>query len=170
VLVDADWDPASNRFFLAIESGGVYISGAGIVSDGLASPPASILYEPVHDKLLLGTHYASVALLDVGSAVAAPIGEAAAYGFAIRARPNPSRGPFEFDVEIAKDTEVRVSIVDVQGRRVSVPFQGRLDQGAHTVEWRGRLDSGKQIAPGIYFARLEAGGRIASTRLVLLTK
>jgi photosystem II stability/assembly factor-like uncharacterized protein len=168
-LIDADWDPNSNRYFLAIENAGVYVNGIGMISDGLVSAPTSITYEPVSGKVLLGTFSASVDLLDVGSAVAAPFDTTPPQlDIAIHARPNPSRGQFDFDVDVAKDAEARISIVDVRGRRVAVAFQGRLDQGRHSIHWKGELESGEPVVPGIYFARINAAGQTATTRLVIL--
>jgi len=167
-IVDADWDPQSNRFFLAIENGGAYVSGAGFISQGaITSFPTSITYEPLSKKVLLGTQYASVSLLDIGSVVDAPfVSSAPQIEIAIHARPNPSRGQFDFDVHVGKEGSARITILDVRGRRVAVPFEGRLDQGRHSIHWQG--DANDRIVPGIYFARIDAAGRSASTRLVIL--
>jgi len=167
-VVDADWDPASERFFLAIENGGVFITGVGFLSQGLAtSSPTSVTYEPISKKLLLGTQYASVSLLDVGSAVGTPFNAIPpGLDLAIHARPNPSRGQFDFDVHVGEEGTARITIVDVRGRRVAVPFEGRLDQGRHSIHWQG--DAKDRIVPGIYFARIDAAGRSATTRIVLL--
>lgn len=168
-LIDADWDPNANRYFLAIEGVGVYINGMGMISEGLASTPASITFEPLSGKVLLGTSSASVFLLDVGSVVATPLNATPPHlDIAIYARPNPSRAGFDFDVEVAKNAEARISIVDIRGRRVAVPFEGRLDKGRHSIHWKGELESGERIVPGIYFARIDAAGRSATTRLVIL--
>ncbi|HET9887582.1 MAG TPA: T9SS type A sorting domain-containing protein, partial [bacterium] len=170
-IVDADWDPDSNRFFLAIENGGAYLSGVGFISQGtITSTPTSISYEPLSKIVLLGTQYASVSLLDPGSVVDAPfISSAPQLEMAIHARPNPSRGQFDFDVHVGKEGAARISIVDVRGRRVAVPFEGRLDQGRHSIHWEanGSGASGR-IVPGIYFAQIDTAGRSATTRLVIL--
>jgi flagellar hook assembly protein FlgD len=40
--------------------------------------------------------------------------------------------------------------------------------GAHELTWDGRDDAGVPVAPGVYLARLAAGGAAAVTRVVML--
>jgi flagellar hook assembly protein FlgD len=44
------------------------------------------------------------------------------------------------------------------------------EAGAHAVEWDGRDAHGRAVASGVYFARLEAGDRSESRRIVLLRR
>ena len=37
-----------------------------------------------------------------------------------------------------------------------------------TIVWDGRDDAGRPVAAGVYWARLEAGGGVDRTRLVLI--
>jgi hypothetical protein len=43
---------------------------------------------------------------------------------------------------------------------------GAFAPGAHSIGWDGRDDSGATAAAGVYFARLAAGGRSATVRIV----
>ncbi|MDD3642905.1 MAG: M14 family zinc carboxypeptidase, partial [Candidatus Krumholzibacteria bacterium] len=63
---------------------------------------------------------------------------------------------------------VRVSIFDVAGRRVAVPFEGDLPAGAHTVRWDGRGADGRPLAGGVYFARCAIGEHSFTRKLVLI--
>ena len=45
---------------------------------------------------------------------------------------------------------------------------GPLAAGEQTLRWDGRSDSGRELPSGVYFARLESGGRVESRRLTLL--
>jgi hypothetical protein len=42
----------------------------------------------------------------------------------------------------------------VSGRLVRTLTRGTRDAGTHAEAWDGRDDSGRDLAPGIYFARL----------------
>jgi flagellar hook assembly protein FlgD len=44
----------------------------------------------------------------------------------------------------------------------------RYDAGAHHVDWDGRDDSGRNVASGVYFLRVQAGDRQATRKLVIL--
>lgn len=92
------------------------------------------------------------------------------------AYPNPSRvsdpDPVSIPVELVDAATARVDIVDAAGRlvrRLDDELQG-LDVGdvsGHTeVEWDGKNDAGRAVAPGPYRAWLIAGDVRRSTLLV----
>jgi len=169
-IIDADLDPATDRLFLATQSAGVYVSGAGFVGTGLPTAVlASIRYDQTSQSVLLATNHASVLRLDVGSAVDATVIDEMPTKLAISARPNPSTGVLRFELNLPNATShAEVIIFDVSGRRIATPFSGALSTGKHGVEWRGRMESGKRPAPGVYFARLEAEGKVATTRITVV--
>ena len=89
--------------------------------------------------------------------------------FVIQAYPNPSDGAFRFELHLPQSAEhAGLAIFDISGRRVAAPFAGTLSEGAHVVEWAGRLSSGLRASPGVYFARLKANGRVATTRITMV--
>lgn len=64
--------------------------------------------------------------------------------------------------------EVRVSILDPQGRTVARPLRGALPAGPADVRWDGRDALGRPVSAGVYFARVEtAAGAGATTAIVL---
>lgn len=86
----------------------------------------------------------------------------------ILASPNPSRSDTRIHFTLPRDGNVRVGIFDVQGRRVVDLFQGRLPAGEHDLAWDGKTTAGSRAVPGVYMARLDAGGASLQTRLVRL--
>jgi hypothetical protein len=58
---------------------------------------------------------------------------------------------------LGKAQRVRVHVSDVRGRRVANVFDRKLAPGMHELQWNGKADGGKPMAPGIYSLRLEAG-------------
>ncbi len=63
---------------------------------------------------------------------------------------------------------VRLQIHDVTGRLVRLLADGYRPAGDHAVTWDGRTASGAESPRGVYFIRLEAGGRTDSGRIVLV--
>jgi len=63
---------------------------------------------------------------------------------------------------------VSLAILDVQGRRVRSLVDGMQAAGAHDVSWGGEMDDGHPAADGVYFYRLETGGKATSRKLALV--
>ncbi len=62
----------------------------------------------------------------------------------------------------------RLSVHDVAGRLVRRLDPATGAQGLVAVDWDGTAGSGKRVASGVYFVRLEVDGAVATQRLVLL--
>ncbi len=86
----------------------------------------------------------------------------------VRAAPNPTRDGTRLTFSLPEAAGVRLSIYDVSGRRLATLLDGARAAGSHSVNWDGRDSSGKRVAPGIYFARLNDGKRITSGKLVMI--
>ena len=85
-----------------------------------------------------------------------------------QARPNPFVSESRFSVSLDNAADAHVAVFDILGRRVSTVFSGRLQPGTTELRWNGRHDDGRRATAGVYFYRLEMGGRVVSRRLVLL--
>lgn len=78
--------------------------------------------------------------------------------------PNPVSTTTEIRFGLPRSAEVTLSVYDPQGRRVAVPLiQSPLNAGPHAV----LVDAGNW-RPGVYLCRLEADGRAANRKLVIL--
>ena len=64
---------------------------------------------------------------------------------------------------------VELSVYDPSGRLVATLLRNRCAPGTYTVVWDGRDDAGKDVASGVYYARMSAAG-FSSTRKLLLLK
>ncbi len=62
---------------------------------------------------------------------------------------------------------VALRVYDVGGRAVRTLVDGPLAAGEHTAHWDGRDGAARELANGIYFLRLEAGGEERTVRAVL---
>jgi Zn-dependent metalloprotease len=58
-------------------------------------------------------------------------------------------------------------VYDAEGRLVRTLADGAHAAGARSVVWDGRTAAGQPVRPGVYFARLVAGDRIETRRLVV---
>lgn len=82
--------------------------------------------------------------------------------------PNPLRGATALRYALPAPGRVRLAIHDAQGRCVRTLADGSGTPGIHAVAWEGRDDGGREVAPGVYFARLEACGRTQVVRLAVV--
>ncbi|HEU4335422.1 MAG TPA: FlgD immunoglobulin-like domain containing protein [Candidatus Eisenbacteria bacterium] len=70
---------------------------------------------------------------------------------------NPFSSSLSFRLELGRPTAVRVEIFDVNGRRVASREYGTLGGGAHRLTWDGRDVNGRQVATGMFWARIHMG-------------
>ncbi len=82
--------------------------------------------------------------------------------------PTPARGAATFRFTLPRRGPVRLELIDARGRRVATLIDGERTAGAHDVRWNGLDRHGAPVPPGVYFARLEAGGAVATRRFPLL--
>jgi hypothetical protein len=80
---------------------------------------------------------------------------------------NPAQGSAHFRLGLPAAGPVELAIYDVSGRRVATLAHGELPAGWHDRAWTANDDGGAP-ASGVYFARMLAGGRLLSSRVVLL--
>jgi hypothetical protein len=83
--------------------------------------------------------------------------------------PNPARSSSRIEYEIAERGRVQLSVYDVAGRLVREVVDGDLDAGLHTTRWDGRDRSGRPVAAGVYFAKLETSrGRPDAVKMIVV--
>lgn len=84
------------------------------------------------------------------------------------ASPNPFNPTTTVSFAIVEGGRVRISVVDLRGRTVARLVDESMDAGRHSAVWDGLDDSGRAVASGVYFSRLETGGQIVHGRMVLV--
>jgi hypothetical protein len=77
--------------------------------------------------------------------------------------PNPFRTRTAISLQLTADSPAELAIFDASGRRVRTLT---VNHAPCTV-WDGKDDFGQPLPSGAYFARLDAAGQHASTRIVL---
>ena len=82
--------------------------------------------------------------------------------------PNPFNPLTTIRYDLPANARVRLSIIDVAGRRVRTLVDEQQTAGSRSAIWNGRDDAGRAVASGVYFYVLEAGKERRSRKLVLL--
>ncbi len=83
--------------------------------------------------------------------------------------PNPFNQSTVVPYRLLRDGPVRVEVIDVRGRWVKTLVDRLQPPGMHVAFWDGKSHDGSQVASGLYFVRLVAGGRV-DVRKVLLVR
>ncbi len=84
------------------------------------------------------------------------------------ASPDPVRTRTRFAYTLPANGELALTIHGLDGRRVRTLAFGTAAAGPHESHWDARDDTGRRVAAGVYFARLESQGRSVGRRLVVL--
>jgi len=82
--------------------------------------------------------------------------------------PSPARSGTSLSFVLPSRADVELTVYDVAGRRVTVLTDDVYDGGEHAIDWDLRDATGRPVASGIYFFRLEAGGGTAHQKLVVI--
>ena len=84
--------------------------------------------------------------------------------------PDPAQSSTTLSFSIRADGQVRLSLFDVHGRRVSTLVDGLQTAGTHRVTWNGRDLGGASAAPGVYLARIESASLAVQRKFAWLGK
>jgi DNA-binding beta-propeller fold protein YncE len=101
--------------------------------------------------------------------VASAIGEippAGAFVLLNQNRPNPFSESTTFQYQLPHPAIAMITIYDIRGRRVTRIVTAVQAHGA--ITWNGLDDSGRKVASGIYFYRLQAGGFSQTKKMAIL--
>ncbi len=81
---------------------------------------------------------------------------------------SPARGECRLALSGPMGAEVAARIYSVSGRLVATVFEGRLPEGGESIVWNGVDATGRPIASGVYFARLESAGEVLTSKVVFI--
>ncbi len=82
--------------------------------------------------------------------------------------PNPFNPVTTIRYDMKAKGLVTVRIYDVSGRLVRTLVNETKEAGAYSAVWDGRNNGGMNVASGIYFYKMDAGGFSATKKLVML--
>lgn len=129
-------------------------------ASGLSQEQTSLLYRASND-----TWYSisptPMVRLDVG--YPGSIAEDGVLNIAVRAWPNPANAYTQVSFHLGKSTDVKVELIDVNGKCLRSKAYGIMAAGAHEVD----IDTGN-LAPGVYNCTLRTAQGMASSGLVVM--
>ena len=82
--------------------------------------------------------------------------------------PNPSGRDNQLLYRLARKTDVRIELFDPAGRKVRTLVDGPVDGGAHALAFDGRDGSGRPLASGIYFLRMQTPEMLEVRQITML--
>ena len=82
--------------------------------------------------------------------------------------PNPFNPRTEIRFGLSREAKVELDIYDLRGRRVVRLLDGVMAAGPHTVVWPGVDGAGRNVASGMYFARLRFDGQKMTRKMMLV--
>ena len=82
--------------------------------------------------------------------------------------PNPFNPQTEIAYSLPQDSNVKLTILNIQGQKVRVLVDEYQSAGTRNVIWDGCDEKGESVASGVYFYLIEAGSYSASNQMVLL--
>ena len=140
------------------------------VVDGVGTKGLESLMSRAGDLILFRQRGSSFAHVEMAPAPRAPAGPAMAGNlgaegataeipaeYALRPNaPNPTRGQSWIGFDLPTASRVRLEIFDLQGRRVRTVADGEFAAGRHARSWSAREREGERLAPGVYFAKIDA--------------
>ena len=84
--------------------------------------------------------------------------------------PNPARRTTQFTLAVPVGERYSLSIHDLSGRRVRALEPGGRGAGESSTTWDLRDDAGRDVPPGLYFARLQWAGASPVVRRVIVLR
>lgn len=81
--------------------------------------------------------------------------------------PNPFTATTDFEVGLPRNSDVRIDIFDVAGRRVSAIDVKGAKAGWQRIAFAGRDDRDRPLASGVYFYRVNAAGATSTKKMVI---
>ena len=154
-------------WWLGAEHGLLETKDAGLTWRRILEIPA-IPITRIHyrdEQVVIATHGRGAWTINVQDVHTATSRELPDSEAALTSYPNPFAHAATLRFSIRAPAEVRLTVYDLLGRRVAVPAAGRYHAGVHQVPWRPR-----GLAAGIYWARLEADGRLLGKHRLVLTR
>ena len=88
----------------------------------------------------------------------------------LKSFPNPVHGNTTISYELDKNAQVRLSVMNTTGRKITVLVNKRQMPGDHSEIWNATGDNGNILPNGLYFIVLEVDNRVVTTRSVIINR
>ncbi|MEW6686987.1 MAG: T9SS type A sorting domain-containing protein, partial [Candidatus Edwardsbacteria bacterium] len=85
-----------------------------------------------------------------------------------QAYPNPFSNQATIKYQLPKESDVSLKIYNIAGQLVKTLVNENVGAGFYTCPWDGKNESGKPVASGVYFYRLQAGDFTVTKKMIIL--
>ncbi len=82
--------------------------------------------------------------------------------------PNPFNPTTTITYELPKEGALELSIYSLSGQKVQTLVNGVQTAGIHRVQWNGTDRSGRKVASGVYFYRLNSQNKVLVRKMILM--
>jgi len=82
--------------------------------------------------------------------------------------PNPFNPETTIAFSLPQTGAARLTVYNVKGQKVRTLLHDVMVAGEHRIVWNGQDDANHTVGSGVYFYRLEAGGKVATRKMVLV--
>jgi len=118
--------------------------------------------EALIDDLTLGRFEGATTAVDAGA------GASPATLRFVAVKPNPFNPSAMITYEVPAKERVELKIFDVAGRLIRTLADGTIEPGVHASLFDGRTNGGQELASGVYFLELSAGGQRLTKKVNLV--
>ena len=67
-----------------------------------------------------------------------------------------------------QESDVKILVYDVMGRKVKDLLDKRQDSGKRSIKWNAMDNNGQNVSAGLYIYTIEAGNNIKTGKMLLL--
>ena len=82
--------------------------------------------------------------------------------------PNPFNPSTTIEFTLSRTQHITLRIINVLGQEVRMLEKTQMQAGLNRIAWDGKDDHGLSVTSGMYFYRLEAGGRSETRKMLLI--
>jgi hypothetical protein len=82
--------------------------------------------------------------------------------------PNPFSDHITIEYKIQEQTNLKIYVYDINGRRIKELVSKIAEAGKYRVIWNGTDEEGNRISSGIYYCRLQTSERTETIKLILI--
>ena len=82
--------------------------------------------------------------------------------------PNPMSNNTQFKFNVQDESNIRLSIYDIQGIKIKTIAEGMHQPGNYSLDWNGCDEQGNHLSNGMYFYQLDINGRKKVGKLMVV--
>jgi hypothetical protein len=82
--------------------------------------------------------------------------------------PNPFNPTTNISFTLPGETQVSLSVYNIEGRLIKTLVNGSVEGGLQVVTWDGTDAQGNPVSTGVYLYRLRAGNNVMTKKMILL--